>query len=148
MIKQITREAYEFWISVSCLLLAIETLIANGYLLWSGIAAIIVGIIVWLIPLSLEIQVFIFLISTIISVLFWWYWLNKICKPQKGLPNQRNQNMIGLRVILIEPTNNGYSRVKINDSSWRTYCEMELIIGTKVEIISINGNTLNVKPIV
>lgn len=36
-----------FWLSLGGVLLAAEMLGASGYLLWSGVAALIVGVLVW-----------------------------------------------------------------------------------------------------
>lgn len=121
---------------------------AGGYLLWSGIAAAIVGILVWLIPFSWVFQGMLFSVLTVVTAFVWWYSLNKVSKPQQGMLNQRDQQLIGLRATLIEPTHNGYSRVSVADGSWRIYCSIELSAGTEVEVISINGNTLNVKPVI
>ncbi len=46
MLKQIAANPYGFWLSLGGLLLVAEMLGAGGYLLWSGIAAVIVGILV------------------------------------------------------------------------------------------------------
>lgn len=45
-----------FWLSLGGLLLAAEMLGGNGYLLWSGVAAVINGLVVWLLPLGWEWQ--------------------------------------------------------------------------------------------
>ncbi|HGJ5877316.1 MAG TPA: NfeD family protein [Arsenophonus sp.] len=148
MLKQIEANPYGFWLSLGGLLLVAEMLGAGGYLLWSGIAAVIVGILVWIIPFCWAFQGMLFSVLTVVAAFVWWYWLNKMSKPQQGMLNQRDQQMIGLRATLIEPTNNGYSRVSVADGSWRIYCSIELSEGTEVEIISIDGNTLNVKPII
>lgn len=69
-------------------------------------------------------------------------------KHQQGMLNQRDQQMIDLQATLIEPTHNGYSRVSVADGSWHVYCSIELRAGTEVEVIFINANTLNVKPVI
>ncbi|WP_063656990.1 NfeD family protein [Candidatus Arsenophonus triatominarum] len=148
MLEQIAANPYGFWLSLGGMLLIAEMLGAGGYLLWSGIAAVIVGILVWLIPFSWVFQGLLFSVLTVVTVFVWWYWLNKMSKPQQGMLNQRDQQMIGLRATLIEPTHNGYSRVSVADGSWRIYCSIELSAGTEVEVIFINGNTLNVKPVI
>lgn len=149
MLKQIAANPYGFWLSLGGLLLVAEMLGAGDYLLWSSIAAIIVGILVWIIPFSWALQGMLFSVLTIVTAFVWWYWLNQNSKTQQvGMLNQRVQQMIGLRTTLIEPTNNGYSRVSVADGSWRIYCSVELSAGTEVEVISINGNTLNVRPVI
>lgn len=52
MIAMILVHPHIFWLSLGGLLLAAEMLGGNGYLLWSGVAAVITGLVVWLIPLD------------------------------------------------------------------------------------------------
>ena len=50
MIELIVAHPHAFWLSPGGLLLAAEMLGGNGYLLWSGVAAVITGLLVWLLP--------------------------------------------------------------------------------------------------
>ncbi len=50
MLEQIAANPHWFWLSLGGLLLAAEMLGASGYLLWSGVSALVVGAIVWLLP--------------------------------------------------------------------------------------------------
>ncbi|EAR0572992.1 NfeD family protein, partial [Salmonella enterica] len=52
MIAMILVHPHIFWLSLGGLLLAAEMLGGNGYLLWSGVAAVITGLTVWLLPLG------------------------------------------------------------------------------------------------
>lgn len=59
-------------------LLAAEMLGAGGYLLWSGVAALLVGALIWLLPpLSWEWQGVIFAVLTVVVAYLWWYWLRR-----------------------------------------------------------------------
>ena len=52
MIAMILVHPHIFWLSLGGLLLAAEMLGGNGYLLWGGVAAVIPGLVVWLVPLD------------------------------------------------------------------------------------------------
>lgn len=52
MIALILAHPHIFWLSLGGLLLAAEMLGGNGYLLWSGIAGVVTGLLVWMLPLS------------------------------------------------------------------------------------------------
>lgn len=147
MLKQIAANPNWFWLSLGGLLLAAEMLGASGYLLWSAIAAVLVGLLVWLLPLSWEWQGVLFAILTVSAAILWWYWLSQRIKPQPSMLNQRDHQMIGLRATLTEPTLDGFGRMRIGDSSWRIHSAYELSVGTEVEVISVEGNTLNVTAI-
>ncbi|MFP9229207.1 NfeD family protein [Pectobacterium cacticida] len=143
----VMENAHWFWLSLGGLLLAAEMLGASGYLLWSGLAAVLVGVLTWIMPLGWAWQGTIFAILTITTALLWWYWLRKRTqsRPSSTL-NQRGKQMIGLRTTLTEPITNGVGRVNIGDSSWRVKAEQNLPAGTSVEVIAIDGITLHVRP--
>ena len=48
MIALVLTHPHLFWLSLGGLLLAAEMLGGSGYLLWSGVAAAVTGIITWL----------------------------------------------------------------------------------------------------
>ncbi|MBA0161606.1 NfeD family protein [Pectobacterium versatile] len=143
----VMENAHWFWLSLGGLLLAAEMLGASGYMLWSGLSAVLVGLLTWVMPLGWPLQGTIFAILTIVTALLWWYWLRKrtLSRPQSML-NQRGQQLLGLRATLTDPVINGFGRVNIGDSSWRVKSEQDLPVGTQVEVIAIDGITLHVRP--
>ncbi|MGI8487866.1 NfeD family protein [Pectobacterium sp. S5] len=147
-IELVMENAHWFWLSLGGLLLAAEMLGASGYSLWSGLSAVLVGLLTWVMPLGWPLQGTIFAILTIVTALLWWYWLRKrtLSRPQSML-NQRGQQLVGLRATLTDPVINGFGRVNIGDSSWRVKSEQDLPVGTQVEVIAIDGITLHVRPI-
>ena len=72
MIEMIAGYPHIFWLSLGGLLLAAEMLGGNGYLLWSGVAAVITGILVWLLPVGWEWQGVIFAVLTLLSAWLWY----------------------------------------------------------------------------
>ncbi|WP_406620344.1 NfeD family protein [Dickeya fangzhongdai] len=143
----VLENAHWFWLSLGGLLLAAEMLGAGGYLLWSGIAALLTGILTWLLPLDWTWQCIAFAVLTVAAALLWWQWLRRrIEKQPPPVLNQRGQQLIGLHTTLTEPLVNGFGRVSIGDSSWRVQAEQDLPAGTVVEIIAVEGITLRVKP--
>ena len=56
MIALLFTHAHIFWLTLGGLLLAAEMLGASGYLLWSGVAAVLTGLLVWIVPLGWEWQ--------------------------------------------------------------------------------------------
>ncbi|CNF64727.1 NfeD family protein [Yersinia intermedia] len=147
MLEEIAANPSWFWLSLGGLLLAAEMLGASGYMLWSGVAAVVVGALVWLFPFSWEMQGVLFSVLTVVAAFLWWYWLSKRTKPQSAMLNQRTHQLLGTRATLTEPTIDGFGRMRVGDSSWRIYCATELSIGTEVEVILVEGNTLHVRAI-
>lgn len=134
-----------FWLCLGGLLLITEMLGTAGYLLWSGMAALCVSLITWIFPISWPIQGVLFALLTVISAVLWHLWLKrrKLSKEAENL-NQKTHQLIGVHAVLLSDTENGFSRVKLADGSWRVYSDTPLLAGDKVTVISIDGITLQV----
>ena len=148
MIAVLFEHAYIFWLSLGGLLLAAEMLGGNGYLLWSGVAAVVTGLLVWLVPFGWELQGVIFAVLTLIAAWLWWLWLSRRVREQKPADaslNQRGQQLVGRRFILDNALVNGRGHMRVGDSSWPVSAESDLPAGSKVEVIAVEGITLRVK---
>ncbi|XWJ91114.1 NfeD family protein [Phytobacter ursingii] len=148
MIALLFEHAYIFWLSLGGLLLAAEMLGGNGYLLWSGVAAVVTGMLVWVVPFGWELQGVIFAVLTLIAAWLWWLWLSRRVREQKPADaslNQRGQQLVGRRFILDNALVNGRGHMRVGDSSWPVSAESDLPAGSKVEVIAVEGITLRVK---
>ncbi|WP_074012006.1 NfeD family protein [Candidatus Sodalis sp. SoCistrobi] len=146
MLVAIAEHPHNFWLILGGLLLALEMLGASGFLLWSGIAALLVGLLTWLVPLGWEWQGATFAVLTVGSAWLWWY---RLRAADSGRPastlNQRGQQLIGLRTRLSEPVSNGFGRLRVGDSTWRVQADEDLPAGTWVEVYATEGITLRVR---
>ena len=52
--------------------------------------------------------------------------------------------LIGIKAVLLSDTENGFSRIKLADGSWRVYSDTPLKAGDTVKVIAIDGITLHV----
>ncbi len=145
-IELVVENAHWFWISLGGLLLAAEMLGTSGYLLWSGVSAVIVGLLTWVLPLPWSWQGTLFAVITIITALLWWYWLRQRTRTSApNLLNQRSKQLIGVQATITEAVVDGIGRAKIGDSTWRIKADQALPVGTAVEVIAVDGITLYVR---
>ncbi|WP_213993380.1 NfeD family protein [Sodalis sp. dw_96] len=148
MLTALVVNPHWFWISLGGLLLAGEMLGAGGFLLWSGCAAVVVGLMIWAVPMEWAAQGLLFALLTLVSGFLWWYWLRN---HNKSIPttllNRRGEQLVGTHAILIEAVANGIGRVRIGDGTWRAVCDRDLPAGAIVEVIAVEGITLHVRPI-
>ncbi|MGL4860294.1 MAG: NfeD family protein [Enterobacteriaceae bacterium] len=146
--EQLINNPHWFWITLGGVLLAAELLGASGYLLWSGLSAVLVGSLVWLVPFSWQWQWLNFAALTIITALLWWYWLRRHnVRDEPVILNQRNQRLIGKRVTLREGLQDGYGRIHLGDGSWRVEADSDLPAGCEVEVVDVKGITLKIEPV-
>lgn len=137
-----------FFFILGGLFLISELLGTGGYLLWCGISALIVGVIVLFFPISIYVAWLLFSFFSLLSVYFWWLWLKKgnHHSAEEKL-NQGYQNLIGLETIVTDVFIQGQGRVKVYDGSWKAICDTPLHMNEKVRIIAVNEMILKVEPI-
>ncbi|WP_312950008.1 NfeD family protein [Superficieibacter sp.] len=148
MIELILAHPHVFWLSLGGLLLAAEMLGGNGYLLWSGVAAVIVGLVVWVLPLGWEWQGLMFALLTLLAAWLWWRWLAQRVREQKPADsqlNQRGNQLIGRRFTLETTLVSGRGHMRVGDSSWMVSADEDLAAGTSVEVIAVEGITLKIR---
>lgn len=146
MIALILAQPHVFWLSLGGLLLAAEMLGASGYLLWSGVAAVVTGLLVWLLPLGWEWQGLCFAVLTVLAALLWWRWLARRPQPRANAAlNQRGQQLIGQRLRLDASLSNGRGNARVGDSSWPVMADEDIEAGALVEVIAVEGIRLRVR---
>lgn len=148
MIALILAHPHIFWLTLGGLLLAAEMLGSNGSLLWSGVAGVVTGLLIWAIPLSWEWQGTLFAVLTLLAAWLWSKWLRKRMRQQRPADaqlNQRGQQLVGRRFTLDSALENGRGHVRVGDSSWPVLADEDLAAGSKVEVVAVEGITLRVR---
>jgi len=134
------------WWVLGLLLLVLEIFAPAAVFMWMGFAAIITGILIYVIPsIGWEIQLVSFSVLSIISIFLWRGLLGKrMSESDEPLLNKRAQQYIGRVFTLDEPIVNGVGMVKVDDSSWRI-TGPDIDAGNKVKVIGEDGMSLKVE---
>jgi inner membrane protein len=150
MIERIVMELGAWnWMALGLVLLALEILVPGIFLLWIGIAAIIVGALTLMIGdaamWSWQLQIVLFLILSLVSA----YIGKKVMAKGDGVSdepflNQRAEQLVGRTATLAEPIADGRGRIKLGDTQWRV-SGPDLPVGTKVKVVSTDGSELSVE---
>lgn len=135
-----------YWWVVAVVLLSVEMLSPGFFFLWMGFSAFVTGLLLFLMPfMSLEVQMLIFAVLSIVSVLWWRRYMNKH-PHETDHPhlNQRGAEHIGKTFTLIEAIENGRGKIKVADSPWRVEGEEDCPVGSVVKVIEVNGTIFKV----
>jgi membrane protein implicated in regulation of membrane protease activity len=138
---------YLWWI-VAFLLIAGEVLLPGYFLLWVGLAAAAMGVLMWLLPsLGILGQAIAFGVLTFGFCAVYARWLKP--KFERRTPgaerlNRRGEQMIGKRYELIEPIVHGRGKARVGDGQWLV-SGPDLPLGSVVEVIAVDGATLQVR---
>jgi membrane protein implicated in regulation of membrane protease activity len=140
-----TISTHWFWLSLG-LILGVAEMVAPGFfLMWLGLAALIVGILDYFLPITLAYQVAMFAILSVLTVFAGKKFLqiNPIESDDVNL-NDRGARMTGEIVTVVEPIANGHGRVKVGDSVWNAR-GMDAAMGASVRVIGADGAVLLVE---
>jgi inner membrane protein len=150
MIERIVMELGPWnWMALGLVLLALEIMVPGIFLLWIGIAAIIVGSLTLMIGgaafWTWQLQIVLFLILSLVSA----YIGKKVMAKGDDVSdepflNQRAEQLVGRTATLAEPISDGRGRIKLGDTQWRVNGP-DLPVGTKVKVVSTDGSELSVE---
>ena len=108
------------WLILGVLLLVLEVVTGTTYILWPAVAALIVGIIAFVLPLAWEMQFLLFFIlSGILLVVGHKFVRPKMKGGEPSELNDRARSMVGMRVKAVADFDTGIGRVQVGDTQWR-----------------------------
>jgi membrane protein implicated in regulation of membrane protease activity len=138
---------YLWWI-LALLLIGGEVLLPGYFMLWIGLAAAVLGVVMWLLPtLPLLLQAVLFALLAFATCLLYARFLRPRLErraPGDERLNRRGEQMIGQRYVLIEPIVNGRGKARVGDGQWLVNGP-DLPLGATVEVMAVEGTTLQVR---
>ncbi|MGD9649644.1 MAG: NfeD family protein [Dongiaceae bacterium] len=139
-------QAFWYWLSLGAVFLAIEILVPGFYSLWLGMAALITGLIVFVVPnLGTGIEIGIFAVMTLVSVLGWRHYLRRYpIKSDQPALNRRGAQYIGQFCILTQAIVNGRGRAQLADGTWSVEGP-DAPAGARMKVTGVNGAVLIVE---
>lgn len=137
-----------YWWVFAVVLMILELFAPGTFFLWMGVAAIVIGAVVGLIPsLSWEIQILCFSVFSVVSVVAWRIHLKKNTEESdQPLLNQRSAQYIGRVLTLDTPISDGYGKTSIDHSLWKVRGP-DCPARTRVRVVSVDGVVLIVETI-
>jgi membrane protein implicated in regulation of membrane protease activity len=137
---------YGWWL-LALVLIGAELLMPGFFLLWIGLAAAVMGLVlIFLPPLPLLSEAVLFVVLALVSCFVYWKFVrNALDEPSTApLLNRRAEQHIGRRYVLETAIVNGQGKARVGDSLWLVKGP-ELPVGATVEVVGVEGATLQVK---
>jgi len=138
--------SYWHWWILAVALVILEVFAPGAFFLWLGIAAGVVGVLVYLVPsLGWEYQVLAFSLLSVISIIVWrkFFRAQPSDTDQPNL-NRRGEQYIGRLFTLNEPIVDGLGKIRVDDSTWKIRGE-DCPVGSQVEVTGVDGTILKVR---
>ncbi|MBB6425104.1 NfeD family protein [Sphingopyxis sp. JAI128] len=138
-------EPHWAWLSIGVLLAAAEIVAPGFFLVWLGAAAIVTGIVAWIAPIGIPLQLAIFAILSIVALYAGRKYLsdNPITTTDPLL-NQRGGRLVGEVLTVTKAIEDGRGRAKVGDGEWPVRGP-DVAEGAKVRVVSADGGVLVVE---
>jgi membrane protein implicated in regulation of membrane protease activity len=131
------------WGVAGLALLAAETVLPGFYLLWVGLAALVVCAAVVGFDLSVTSQLALFAASALAACIAGWKVYHRRGAQEAGDINDNALQMVGSTGEVLEPGTGGQLRIKVRDSVWLAEGP-DLAAGTRVRVTGQHGTVLKV----
>ena len=134
------------WVIVGVVLVALETLMPGFFLIWFGLAAIIVGAANFVIHWPWEANGILFAVLAILLALVGkrLTWRQGDDEATAMNLNQRGRALIGRTATLDQPIVAGEGRVRLDDAIWAARGP-DLPAGARVRVTGCDGKVLSVE---
>ena len=133
------------WLSIAVVMLVIEMMVGTVYMLWISFAAAITAALLWLFGFGWEIQILVFTVASILSVIAWHkYDQTRDKTSTRPNLNKRGHQYIGRTYQLSHAIENGVGKINVDDSTWKVRGD-DAPVNTKVKVTDIDGTELIVE---
>ena len=142
---------YWHWFVGGIILAALEMFVPSFFMLWLGVSAFIVGLVLLIIPtISFTIQLLLWSILSVICLVTWFKFITPKMKDRtkSGMAKEAMYGKVG--IVLEYNASNSRGRLRfpaplMGDDEWRFICEDTLTAGDKVKVTDTSGNDLIVE---
>ena len=111
-----------FWFALGLFLCAAEIIAPGVFLIWLGTAALVTGVLVWVLPIGVPLQVVIFAVLAVVAVYAGKKYVkdNPIHEADPKM-NRRGARLEGEIALVTQAIEAGSGRVKLGDSEWNVH---------------------------
>ncbi len=132
---------YWNWWVLGVALMTVEALLPGFFFLWMGVAALLVGLVLTILPgMDWTYQVMLFAVLSVGSIVAWRLRLRRHpTQTADPLLNRRGHQYVGRVFTLDAPVVNGHGKIRVDDSTWKVVMERDYPAGTRLRIVGVDG---------
>ncbi len=137
------------WIIFGILLITFEIFIGTFFMLGLGVAAILVGVVDVIVPMSLESELTLWIVLSLVSIFIWFKYLKDNTIETSGQSNYTLETKGSVEETIIA---NGRGKVKfdspvLGNTIWHATAKHDIAIDSRVKIVEIKGQLIEVEKI-
>ena len=133
------------WLIFGFILMALELAAPGVFLFWFGLAALLVGLVSFVMHPSWQVQLLMFAVFALAAVPIWRRLASSNGKASRSNPflNRRTAALVGREFTLEKPIIDGSGTVRIDDTIWRV-AGPDAPAGSRVRVVRVDGANLTV----
>lgn len=137
------------WAILGIGLILAELLVPAFVLIWFGLGALLVSLVLWLFPgMDAVLSVGLWLVAALALVFFWFRWFKSgVYKTRVGMSDNEVVGEIGLLVRAVAPFEKGQVRFQkplLGADSWECIADEAIPGGERVQVTEVQGSLLKV----
>ncbi|MEZ5815087.1 MAG: NfeD family protein [Alphaproteobacteria bacterium] len=141
---------YWHWWVLAGVFFILEVLSMSFFFLWIGVSAVLIGLLLLIAPdMAWQLQFSLWAAISVAGAIGWRVYKKKnpdaIKSDQPNL-NRRGDQYVGRTFTLENAIENGFGKVKVDDSIWKVECAQDLPAGKKIKVTAVDGTVLQVDP--
>jgi len=133
------------WLIFGFILMALELAAPGVFLFWFGLAALLVGLLSFVVHPSWQAQLLMFAVFALAAVPVWRRLASSHSGASQSNPflNRRTAALVGREFTLEKPIIDGSGTVRIDDTIWRV-AGPDAPAGSRVKVVRVDGANLTV----
>ncbi|WP_374412602.1 NfeD family protein [Novosphingobium colocasiae] len=139
-------EPHYAWLALGLVLAVGEMAIPGVFLIWMAGAALVTGLVAWVVPIGLPVQIVLFALLSILAVFGGRRYLasHPVVSADPNM-NLRGERVIGETVMVTQAIEGGQGRVRLGDGEWLAR-GADCPVGTRLKVVGHDGTVLMVAP--
>ena len=131
------------WLIFGFILMALELGAPGVFLFWFGLAALLVGLVSFVLHPSWQAQLLMFAVFALAAVPLWRRLARSRASASNPFLNRRAAALVGREFTLEKPIIDGLGTVRIDDTIWRV-AGPDAPAGSRVRVVRADGANLTV----
>ncbi len=112
-------------------------------MVWLGLAAVVTGVLLFLVPMQVEATLLVFAALSVVAVLAGRRMIGPPRQSGESALNDRAAKLLHRTFVLEEPIREGRGRIRVDDTLWRVEGP-DLPAGAQVRVVGMDGMLLRV----
>jgi inner membrane protein len=131
------------WLVAGIVLMGLELTAPGAFMVWLGLAALVTGLLLFVVPLPWEFALLVFAALAVAFVLAGRRLVPRGTRTGEVALNDRAARVVGRTFVLDSPIAEGRGRIRVDDTVWRVEGP-DMPAGAQVRVVGMVGTLLKV----